>query len=174
MSGEDEIELRDAVLNDAQGIAEVQVAAWKSAYRGMIPDAALDALTVAQRTARWSEILAGFPRATIVAEVDSVLVGWSGFGASRDDDRPDGVAEVYGLYVHPDSWRAGAGQLLWDATCDRLAGDGYEAVDVWVLEANERARRFYASMGCTLDSNSQKMFEGDGYSVPEVRYSRAL
>lgn len=174
MSHAQEITIREANGNDAEAIAVVQVAAWKVAYRGMIPDDVIDALTVAERTARWTEILATFPRETLIASLGDEVIGWSGFGKSRDEDRPDGVAEVFGLYVCPDRWRTGAGRLLWEATCRQLKGDGCVAVDVWALEANERARRFYEAVGCVLDSDATKMFEGDGYTVLEVRYSLTL
>jgi hypothetical protein len=51
------ISVRRAVAGDARAIAEVQVAGWEAAYRGLVPDAFLDAFTVEVRTARWVELL---------------------------------------------------------------------------------------------------------------------
>lgn len=166
--------IRDATPADAAAIAEVQVAAWKLAYRGMLPDATLRELTVQQRAISWQKILADYPRATFVSVLGSMMTGWIGFGKSRDDDRPALSGEVYGLYVTPGHWRSGHGTTLWWTAVERLTQEGFRSVDVWVLEANERARRFYESVGCLLDKGAGKMFEGDGFSVPEVRYSLAL
>lgn len=177
MSQDAKITIREAVASNAAALAEVQAAAWKTAYRGMLPDEALDSLTVTERTVRWKKILAENPRATLVASVGDRVIGWSGFGASRDDDRAgrsDRSAEVYGLYVHPDTWRSGTGRALWQTTCQRLKNEKYRSLDVWVLEANERVRRFYEAVGCVLDADTTKMFEGNGYSVPEVGYSLTL
>lgn len=169
-----EIRVREAVGADAAGIASVQVTAWKVAYIGMLPAAALAAANVRERTERWTEILAASPRKTLVASVSGELIGWCGFGESRDEDRSSDVGEVYGLYVHPESWRIGAGRKLWTASCERLKRDGFGVADVWVLEANDRARRFYESMGCVVDADASKGFEQYGELVPEVRYSLTL
>ena len=43
--------VRVATFTDAREIAEVHVAGWKAAYRGMVPDELLDELTVDGRRA---------------------------------------------------------------------------------------------------------------------------
>lgn len=168
------IEIREATIDDAEAIASVQVSAWQTAYKGMIPDRALAEFTVAERTKRWKRILAASSRDTLVAESNRTLIGWAGFGRSRDDDRSIGTAEMFGLYVDPAYWRIGAGGSLWRASVERLNDRGYRRMDVWVLKANKRARQFYEAVGCELDSGVQKLFEGDGYSAPEVRYTVSL
>jgi hypothetical protein len=45
---------------------------------------------------------------------------------------------------------------------------------LWVLDGNERARRFYESVGFTLETGPTKMFERDGVSIAEVRYTCRL
>jgi len=42
-----------------------------------------------------------------------------------------------------------------------------------VLEANERARRFYEREGWTFDRPTEP-YDADGTLVPEVRYRRAV
>jgi ribosomal protein S18 acetylase RimI-like enzyme len=168
------ITVRPAAISDAVQLAEIQVAAWHAAYRGMVPDAALDAYTVEDRAARWNEILRAGMGETLVSETAGVTTGWIGFGASRDEDSDGSTGEVYGLYVAPGRWRSGAGTALWRAACARMSAQGFAAVDVWVLEANAPARRFYESVGCALQPGMTKMFEGDGYAVPEVRYTASL
>lgn len=51
------VELRVATVEDANAVATVHVRSWQSAYRGLIPDAYLDALSVERRTAVWRRIL---------------------------------------------------------------------------------------------------------------------
>jgi hypothetical protein len=43
------LDIRRASQSDARAIAEVHVASWRETYRGIVPDAFLDALSVAER-----------------------------------------------------------------------------------------------------------------------------
>ena len=45
--------IRPAIPADARPIAEVHVRTWQEAYRGIVPDAVLDALDVDDRERRW-------------------------------------------------------------------------------------------------------------------------
>ena len=49
--------IRAATPNDAQAIASVQFASWQVAYRGLLPDDALDELSVAAQQEFWTAIL---------------------------------------------------------------------------------------------------------------------
>ena len=55
------------------------------------------------------------------------------------------VAELYALYVHPARWSTGTGRALMDQVLAKVRAAGYASITLWVLEANARARRFYAS-----------------------------
>lgn len=47
------ITVREATPDDAPGIARVQVDAWRSTYRGIVPDAHLADLSYDERAQRW-------------------------------------------------------------------------------------------------------------------------
>jgi len=47
--------IRSATVEDAIGIAEAHVASWQTAYRGLLPQALLDGLSVERRTTQWQE-----------------------------------------------------------------------------------------------------------------------
>lgn len=51
------IAVRQAAADDARAIAAVHVEGWRWAYRGLVPDAWLDALSVDQREAMWRATL---------------------------------------------------------------------------------------------------------------------
>ena len=76
--------------------------------------------------------------------------------------------ELYALFVHPDHWGVGAGRALADAACADLRAAGCTTVNLWVLEANTRARRFYAKYGFedTGDRGRSSLNE-----LPEIRLS---
>ena len=95
--------LRLANPSDAYALAEMHVAAWQVAYRGLLPDDFLDGLTVAARAERWQQILTDSPRQTWVACEDdsSSASSRSAFVAMTTPSRYQ-TGEIYGLYVHPD------------------------------------------------------------------------
>src|SRR5215467_15759624 len=84
--------IRHAGPDDALAIAEVHVASWRETYRGLVPDAFLDALSVATRERMWHDALgADRPGATdqpsvvlVVSDADSRVVGFASGGARRD------------------------------------------------------------------------------------------
>jgi GNAT superfamily N-acetyltransferase len=155
--------------HDALAIARVHVEAWQSAYRGHIPDAALDALDVTERAQTWIERLA-VPHhgIRVVAGAGSVL-GFCDMMRSRDADAEPGTAEVTAIYVQPASWASGFGRLLLDASMAAARRDGQHALTLWVLESNAPARRFYEHMGLAPDGATQILARA-GHSLHEVRY----
>ena len=66
--------IRPATVEDAPALAQVHVTSWRETYRGLVPDAYLDSLSVPERTERWRGRLSGAdPGAfTLVAEDDDV------------------------------------------------------------------------------------------------------
>jgi ribosomal protein S18 acetylase RimI-like enzyme len=151
------LEIRPAEPGDARALARVHVRAWQAAYRGLIPDAVLDTLSVDGREQRWREILDGPPGArTIVATSGGDIAGFCSVVApARDDDLPPGAAEVAAIYVDPARWRAGVGRALLDAALDTLRADGAGTVVLWLLEGNDRALGFYEACGFRADGTAK-------------------
>lgn len=111
--------------------------------------------------------------AVFVGEADGEVVGFAGCGAARGDDAIDGAGELKAIYVHPRSWGTGAGRGLMQAAEHWLREAGFPEAMLWVLTANDRARRFYEIAGWRFDG-TEKMYERDGHQIPEVRYVRDL
>ena len=83
------MEIRAATISDAYSIAEVQVAGWQAAYRGIMPDSVLDGLSVPKREEMWQRILAEQRFQLLVAEQDGRIIGFVDFGfMSRFGRRP--------------------------------------------------------------------------------------
>jgi ribosomal protein S18 acetylase RimI-like enzyme len=77
--------------------------------------------------------------------------------------------ELYALYVHPDWWGSGAGQLLLDEAQRALAETTDEA-HLTVLVTNARARRFYERNGWTLyEEVTEPHFGGVPTAVAKYR-----
>jgi len=104
------VNFRRAKPGDEAAIAEVHVLAWQVTYRGMIPGAYLDGLSVAKRSDAWRQIIADLDppaRGAFVALDGSRLIGFVHFCPSRDHNAGPDVGEIMAIYVHPDRWGRG-------------------------------------------------------------------
>lgn len=158
--------IRRATPDDAQAIAEVHVASWDAAYRGLIPDEIIDARTVDARTQMWQEAFAG--NATILVLDEDGVLGFASVGPS-EDPFAEGAGELYALYLHADVWSTGRGRQLHDAALDALRTQGFTEAILWVLDTNDRGRRFYERAGWSPDGSEKHDHLGT-----EVRYRRSL
>lgn len=166
--------LRRATLADVQGIAEVHVASWQAAYRGLFPDTVLDSLSVADRRAQWEARLAAGAWTIWVTGTDGHVSGFISSCPSRDADLPPPqFAEIAALYVRAEAWSTGCGSVLCQAAFDEMRQASANTAIVWVLTDNIRARRFYERVGFTPAGGS-KNITFFNVTLPELRYRRAL
>jgi GNAT superfamily N-acetyltransferase len=169
--------IRPATVHDAAMIADVHVRSWQAAYRGMMPQDYLDRLDPADRLPLWRRLLADPDRGggdVLVATGEEGICGFSSFGPARDEDLDPGrVAQVRAIYLAPRSIGQGIGRALLTASIERLAQLGFEQVTLWVLDVNERARRFYEIAGFRSDGAS-RVDDRDELSLAELRYRRLL
>lgn len=167
--------IRQARVEDARAIAEINVAGWQAAYRGLMPAEFLDRLSIRQRELAWRSRLeshadAGDP--AWVAELDGAPVGYLVSGPPRDDDVDPSAAEIYAIYVDPRCWRHGAGRLLMETATAEWRRRGASDLVLWVVEGNSPARTFYEAMGWAPDG-SRKDEDMGGFRIVEVRYRPA-
>lgn len=170
------ITLRPASARDARAIGYVSVTSWREAYRGLVPDALLDSLSIDERSVGFEEFLAAAPRNGSrgwLAHLDGAPIGFVLCGPARDLSEPQGNGEVFALYVLKAHWGTGAGAQLFAQAKLHLAGIGCPEAILWVLEANARARRFYEREGFSWDGG-RKLDPWGGHKLDEVRYRRRL
>jgi ribosomal protein S18 acetylase RimI-like enzyme len=164
------ITVRDATADDVAAIAQIHVDAWRAAYRGQIADAYLDSLNVAERAKMWSGAVARPAPARLV--VTEPLTGFCFYGPSRDAE--DGVAEIFAVYVRPESWRQGAGRLLCSHALHAARERECSSITLWVLKTNQAAHRFYERIGYAADGAERVNTRLTGFTLPEVRYRRPI
>lgn len=166
--------VRPATVDDATAIGTIHVEAWRAAYRGLLPDDLLDGLSVEQRVTSWRRSLTkaseGAPR-PVVIEVDHSVAGFAVAGPSRDEDAPPSTMELSALYLAPHLVGHGYGAPLLREALAPLAARGASAVTLWVLEENQRARRFYEREGFTPDGGAKVDAR---LRARELRYRRAF
>jgi ribosomal protein S18 acetylase RimI-like enzyme len=151
----------------------VQVSSWRAAYRGIVPDAFLDSMDIAEGAERWRNGMFEDPggQITYLAHIDEVAAGFRAAGPCPDPGAA-GLGELYAIYVLPKYWRRGIGRALHRACLDALRSKGYDEARLWVLEANPQARAFYEQLDWRWDGTTELHGFGD-VELPIVRYRRA-
>jgi ribosomal protein S18 acetylase RimI-like enzyme len=107
-------------------------------------------------------------RLTVAEDFDRII-GFSYVGPSETE----GAAELYAIHVDPAMVGTGVGRLLMANALTELAEIGGERAVLWVLAANERARRFYHQVGWSPDGET-RVAPVSGEPVEQLRYSRPL
>lgn len=159
--------VRLATVEDAEALADVHVTSWQKAYAGIFPDDYLSNLDRRVRAQWWQRFIGNGARVH-VAESDGVV----GF-CHADDSDDEGWGEIYSIYVHPDNWGDGYGRELLVAGESTLIGKGHNRALLWVLQRNERGRRFYERQSWAV-GKPIRVEEIGGTQVTEVRYEKDL
>ena len=157
------IRIRRAVRDDAVGIADVHVGAWRSAYAGILPDAYLTRLST-PRQALYYQCGIDAGHAVYVADAGGRIVGFATASRSRDG-LADGEVET--LYVLDDWREQGIGRALLQTAARRLARAGCRSAFLWVLRENP-SRWFYQHLGGRRAADSQTLVAG--VPVPKIAY----
>jgi len=161
--------LRAMRAEDADDVAALHATSWRSAYRGMLTDDFLDNDVVADRQAVWRERLHGPTTETafgVVAEgAAGQLIGFTYVLLHHD---PVWGSLIDNLHVHPEHKGGGIGGRLLQSVATQLGPEHTQPCFLWVLDANEPAKRFYARMGAEFAEQAMAPPFG-GVSLPEWR-----
>ncbi|MGK9231434.1 GNAT family N-acetyltransferase [Inquilinus limosus] len=138
------IEIRPATAADAAAIADLHQRSWRSAYRGLLPDAYLDGPAAGDLAAHWGKVFAkDEPRRVVL--VAAAPDGLAGFVAAwpKGPER----ALIDNLHVAPGLRGGGIGRRLMGRAATELRYLGFRAAVLEVIEGNCDARGFYRRLG---------------------------
>lgn len=165
--------LRLATAADVPIIARVHLDSWHATYRGLVSESFLQTRTLEQTGERWRDFLATTNSETYLVQSGGENAGILTLGGARDADVDAArTGEIWGLYLLPGHWRKGIGRQVLAEAARMLQSRGYQVVVLWVLEANDPARRFYEAMGLAVDGAAKDVDMGG--PVKAVRYRKEL
>jgi GNAT superfamily N-acetyltransferase len=155
-------------------MGELHVRSWRAAYRGIVPDAILDGMSIERRREFFAQAIARAAepdrdiRLWVVAD-DGMVQGLATTRPCHDEDVTPLTGELHSIYVAPEAWSRGLGSALFAGAVDDLRARGFAPLVLWVIEANSRGRRFYERAGWHPDGARQPI-DFDGVLVDEIRY----
>lgn len=152
------IETRRARPADAVDVADIHDAAWRSAYRGLIPGLELEKMVERRGPGWWETALRRGSRVLVLTH-GAHVAGYANVGRNRARGLPY-EGEIYELYLRPEYQGLGFGRRLFADARKELASVGFEGLTVWALAANEPALGFYRALGGVSVARSSETFGG--------------
>jgi len=163
------MDIRSAVMEDVNAIADLHADSWRSTYRGILSDDYLDRRVQQERLSVWRERFSAEysdPIFVLVADLGEELAG---FVCVFPEEDPFWGSFLDNLHVAPGLTRRGIGRQLLSEAARRLVRCGSGAgVYFWVLEQNHGARRFYERLGAVTVGSAQNLMP-DGQHVLALR-----
>ncbi len=163
------------MADDADGIARTYVACWRDAYRDILPDKVLAAMSVERERASWRRVVAqGLARHRVLVLIGGQgVAGFLTYGADRAAGGPERSAggEIFTLYVLPRQQGQGAGRRLMAGAAEAMRAEGYRGAILWVLARNRPARGFYEDLGGSPAGERATTVAGTRLSLAGYRWA---
>ncbi|MEL7603610.1 MAG: GNAT family N-acetyltransferase [Bacillota bacterium] len=169
------LQLKQAEIADAPAISLLHAASWRFAYRGLLPQDYLDAISDTRWVEPFTKLLSGDGMRALLAYEGDAPAGCVSYGepVGMEGAPPPGWGYVLTLYVHPDHTKKGYGTALLQAAENGLRQQGYTYVFLYVLDTNVSARRFYERSGYVWDGTGINCPIGS-VTVRDLRYVKEL
>lgn len=148
LSESDEIIIRLANINDAEGITKVHVQTWQESYKGIICQDFLDAISFEDRLKLRKVLLKSISPETLcfMATFRDEVIGFCDVGPSKNSPRLI-KGEIYALYLLEGFKRLGIGSELFKISKQFFTRGKLIPYIAWTLENNYTARKFYENHG---------------------------
>jgi GNAT superfamily N-acetyltransferase len=172
------VAVRRATPNDVEAVTRVHIATWRSAYKGIVPQAYLDEMDTPENLARrhdnWQYVAQNPNVDFFVAEDATGVIGFASGGKCRNQ-QPEFAAydgELFALYLLPQHHGQGIGRKLVNAVAQTLRDANYQKMLIWVLKDNLPSRAFYERIGGQYVT--ELSFDMAGTTLLEVGYGYDL
>ena len=165
--------IREATVNDAGRIAEIEVFSSRYAYKNVVSGECLYRdMSVENRIPvyqRW--ISENRFKLYVYEEPETgIIKAMMGIGKCEDEDKTNAF-ELHFIYADPDFVRMGIGSQLLQFFENAGKELGFTEFVIWVLEENGMGRNFYEKHDYRLDGKD-KIFKR--WNKREIRYVKSL
>ena len=159
-------DIRLATLDDAKYCANIHSESWNFAYSDIVSKEIIDKYNL-RWPMIWNKMLSNNINSHYVITLDDVIIGFLTISVARDNDLKESFYELVGLYLNPEYVAKGYGKQAMDWIKKEIKSRGHDKISLWVLEENNRARRFYEKAGFVSDGEAKPSGLAD---TQEVRY----
>ncbi len=159
-------QIRLAAPDDAQRSADIHGRSWMFAYGDIVGKDLIESYN-ARWPFVWAKMLENNTDTHYVILDGDMIVGFTSINPSRDADVSDEMFELTGLYLDPNHIGKRYGKQAMDFVKHEASTRGYTAISLWVLDQNDRAKRFYEKEGFIPDGSKKNSGLGD---TQEERY----
>ncbi len=160
------MQIRRMTESDRAELNELYLASWKAGYKGLLPQDFLDELTAERWEGKFLD------EGSFVVVKDGKIVAHC-HARAADEPKMRGWGEIHTMYTHPDYWERGYGSAVFEQAEKWLSEIGFDDVYLYVLEGNERAKRFYNAHGY-LPNGDTLCCDIGGVIVTDYRYVKRL
>jgi ribosomal protein S18 acetylase RimI-like enzyme len=165
-----EITIRKAVPEDAYDYTICHISCFQSAYKGIVADDYLNNMLAEkeQRVERYKKNLTdpGDCKYYCVMNAER-MIGFLIINISRAADQ-SGVGEIWAIYLVEEFRNKGYGKEMLDFAINELRLVEPKEIFLWVLEENNRARRFYEKHSFSFDGTKREVKYGK--PLVQLRY----
>jgi Acetyltransferases len=149
------IAIRKALPEDARDYAHCRISCWQSAYKGIIDDEYLSAMSVEEK-----KYVEKYKTSLInpgICEYYCVMYSQKMIGFLIIDMRD---CDIWAIYLVEEFRGKGYGKEVMDFAVTRLKPKAKKEISLWVFEENTAARRFYERYRFRLDSQKKESVYG--------------
>lgn len=131
--------------DDFVQISRIYAAAWRDAYKNIIPPDYLASLS----DDNWCALLESGSVNSLVALHKGLYIGTCAYCPAREEEFA-GWGEIVSVYLLSNYQRTGTGSRLIEQAEKNLKALGFYKIYLWVLAENKTAQQFYAKHGYTV------------------------
>ena len=141
------IKIRNIKKEDIPQVVDIQIRAWRTAYKGIIDDNYLANMNpeekIKMREKDYNE------NKFIVAEINNEIVGFCRYtdNINKTPETLEADCELRALYVKPEVKHNGIGKKMFQYAVNEFKNMGKTKMVLWCLKDNVLARKFYEKMG---------------------------
>src|ERR687896_394781 len=139
------VEIREATQDDAELLFTVQRASALAGFSHIFPHEKYPFPDEAERK-QWKILTSSDGLTVLVAELNDRCVGVAVVGSE----------ELVRFFVVPEEWGTGVADVLHEAALGEARTCGDSICRLWVLEGNQRGRRFYEKRGWRVDGRKRR------------------